>query len=374
MNDKNTKFGETPDTSALLDDIKRWSKELGFDEMGITSTDLGEHEARLLDWLKAGKHGEMDYMARNVAKRCRPQMLHPGTISIIVVRMNYLPEGGMQHAMDLLEQPDKACIARYAVGRDYHKMMRKRLQKLADRIAEVVGPFGHRAFTDSAPVLEKALAERAGLGWIGKHTVALNRNVGSWFFIGELFTDLPLPPSQPAENHCGQCSRCIDICPTKAITAPYSLDARRCIAYLTIEHKSAIPVEFRHDIGNRIFGCDDCQLVCPWNRFAQVSAQPDFRPLKGLDGANLCDLFLWSEEHFLKTFEGSAIRRLGHIRWLRNIAVALGNAPYHQKTMAVLRARADHESELVREHVAWGIAEQEKKRNLLQTTENSSKE
>lgn len=350
------------DPQALLGKIRRWSEQLGFDDLGVASTELADHEAHLMRWLARGMHGEMDFMSRHGAKRGRPRELRPGTVSVISVRMNYLPPGGMRAAEDALRRPDMAYIARYALGRDYHKMIRKRLQRLADRITGDIGDFGYRAFADSAPVLEKALAERAGLGWIGKHTLNLNRRAGSWYFLGELYTDLALPDASPAQNHCGQCTRCIEVCPTRAIVKPYSLDANRCIAYLTIEHKSAIPEAMRPHIGNRIFGCDDCQLVCPWNRFAKISANPDFRPLKALDRATLGELFLWDEPRFLDTFRGSAIRRLGHVRWLRNIAVALGNAPYSEATLKALRARADHPSQLVREHVAWGVGEQERKR------------
>ncbi len=314
-----------------------------------------------MQWLAQGMHGEMEYMARHGTRRSRPQELRPGTISVISVSMNYLSTGGMHAAEKTLSKPNLAYIARYALGRDYHKLMRKLLQKLADRIAADIGPFGYRAFVDSAPVLEKALAENAGIGWIGKHTLNLNRSSGSWRFLGELYTDLPLPASKPSQNHCGQCTRCIDICPTKAITKPYTLDARLCIAYLTIEHKSSIPVALRPQIGNRVFGCDDCQLVCPWNRFAKISASPDFQPLKALNQATLNDLFLWDNEHFLKTFAGSAVRRLGHIRWLRNLAVALGNAPYSSETLTVLQSRLDHESPIVREHVGWAIEQQNRK-------------
>lgn len=346
---------------ALPEKIRDWAGELGFDDVGVSSTELGDHEAHLMRWLDRGMHGEMRFMSEHGVMRSRPQDLRPGTISIISVRMNYLPPGGMRVAEDTLADPDQAYIARYAVGRDYHKMIRKRLQKLADRIVGEVGQFGYRAFADSAPVLEKAIAERAGLGWIGKHTLNLNQGSGSWYFLGELYTDLPLPPSEPAQNHCGRCTRCIEVCPTRAIVKPYSLDANLCIAYLTIEHLSSIPVDLRPHIGNRIFGCDDCQLVCPWNRFATVSANPDFRPLKELDGASLCELFMWDEARFLSTFEGSAIRRLGHVRWLRNLAVALGNAPSDPRTLETLRSRSDHPSALVREHVEWGIGEQLRK-------------
>lgn len=328
---------------------------MGFDQIGITDTDLAEYEARLDAWLAAGHHGEMDWMAAHGRKRSRPERLHPGTRSVIVARMDYLPPDAtsVEH---LIHAPEKACISRYAIGRDYHKVLRTRLKKLAQRIEEAVGPFGYRVFTDSAPVLEKPLAEKAGLGWIGKHTNLLNRHAGSWFFLGEIYTDLVLPPDAPVRDHCGSCRRCIDICPTQAIIAPYQLDARRCISYLTIELKGSIPQEFREALGNRIYGCDDCQMVCPWNRYAQFSALDDFRPRKDLDAGDLVDLFAWDEPTFLARTEGTAIRRIGHERWLRNIAVALGNAPPSPQVIAALQARADHSSELVREHVAWALA------------------
>jgi len=270
--------------------------------------------------------------------------------------MDYLPADAAP-AEALLEQPEKALISRYALGRDYHKVMRSRLKKLARRIEEAVGPFGHRVFTDSAPVLEKPLAEKSGLGWIGKHTNLLNRHAGSWFFLGEIYTDLELPADEPVSDHCGSCRRCIDICPTQAIVAPYQLDARRCISYLTIELKGSIPEEFRRPMGNRIYGCDDCQMVCPWNRYAQHSRVDDFRPRKDLDAGDLVELFAWDEATFLERTEGTAIRRIGVERWLRNIAVALGNAPTTPAVVAALQARRDHESALVREHVEWALGQ-----------------
>ena len=339
----------------LVDAIRRWGRELGFQQVAIADTDLGEYEARLDVWLEQGHHGEMDWMAAHGRKRSRPELLHPGTRSVIVVRMDYLPPAATP-VEDLIEQPDKACISRYAIGRDYHKVLRSRLKKLAQRIENAIGPFGHRVFTDSAPVLEKPLAEKAGLGWIGKHTNLLNRQAGSWFFLGELYTDLPLPADEPVRDHCGSCRRCIDVCPTRAIIAPYQLDARRCISYLTIELKGSIPVEFRQAMGNRIYGCDDCQMVCPWNRYAQFSGEDDFQPRQDLDAGDLVELFGWDEATFLERTEGTAIRRIGHERWLRNLAVALGNAATTTAVLAALQARAEHPSALVREHVAWALA------------------
>ncbi|MGY6554705.1 MAG: tRNA epoxyqueuosine(34) reductase QueG [Wenzhouxiangella sp.] len=338
----------------LVASIRCWGRELGFQAIGIADPDLASYEARLDAWLAAGHHGEMDWMAAHGRKRSRPALLHPGTRSVIVVRMDYLPPNATP-VETLIEQPDKACISRYAVGRDYHKVLRSRLKKLAQRIEQAIGPIGYRVFTDSAPVLEKPLAEKAGLGWIGKHTNLLNRHAGSWFFLGEIYTDLALPPDIPVRDHCGSCRRCIDICPTQAIIAPYQLDARRCISYLTIELKGSIPIEFREAIGNRIYGCDDCQMVCPWNRYAQFSEVDDFKPRKDLDAGDLVELFGWDEATFLDRTEGTAIRRIGHERWLRNIAVALGNAPTTPAVVAALQARADHSSALVRAHVAWAL-------------------
>lgn len=348
------------DYSALAADIRRWAAELGFQQCGIAGVTLAADEARLLSWLDAGFHGEMDYMQRHGTRRSRPAELQPGTVRVIAVRMDYSPPEAAD-AWQVLEAPLLGYVSRYALGRDYHKLMRTRLQRLADRIAQQTGPFGYRAFVDSAPVLERALAREAGLGWVGKHTILLHRQAGSWFFLGELYTDLPLPLDEPTSAHCGTCTRCIDICPTQAIVAPYRLDARRCISYLTIELHGAIPHEFRRAMGNRIFGCDDCQLVCPWNKFARVSAEADFRVRHALDAPDLIGLLGWSEEEFLRRTEGSAIRRIGHERWLRNIAVALGNAPPSAAAAAALRARADHPSALVREHVAWALAEQQRK-------------
>jgi len=344
-----------PDYLALAADIKVWGQALGFQQVGISGVELGAAETRLLDWLAAGRHGEMDYMARHGTRRTRPAELVPGTVRVISVRMDYLPERVMP-TQAVLDDRQRAFVSRYALGRDYHKVLRTRLQKLADRISARVGAFGYRVFTDSAPVLEKALAEQAGLGWIGKHTNLIHRDTGSWFFLGELYTDLPLPLDVPATNHCGSCHACIDICPTGAIVAPYELDARRCISYLTIELHGPIPLELRPLIGNRIYGCDDCQLVCPWNKFAQPTREPDFAPRHGLDAPQLVALFAWTEEEFLRNTEGSAIRRIGYERWLRNIAVALGNAPRSESVIAALHARVEHPLALVREHVAWAVA------------------
>ncbi len=339
---------------ALVADMRRWARELGFDALGVAGTSLARDEAHLEDWLDQGLHGEMAYMARHGTKRSRPQELQPGTQRVICVRMNYLPQD-IEAAWRVIEDPGRGYVARYALGRDYHKLMRHRLQKLADRITEAVGPFGYRAFVDSAPVLEKALARDAGLGWIGKHTLLLDRQASSWFLLGELFTDLPLPLDAPASAHCGTCSRCIDVCPTQAITGPYRLDARRCISYLTIELKGPIPEDLRAAMGNRIFGCDDCQLVCPWNKFARLASEPDFAPRHALDGTRLVELFAWSEDEFLRRTEGMAIRRTGYTGWLRNIAVALGNAPSSPCVIEALTTRAGHPSALVREHVDWAL-------------------
>jgi epoxyqueuosine reductase len=342
------------DFTALAALIKRWGSELGFQRVGITATDLSQDEARLLDWLDKGYHGEMAYMQQHGRKRSRPQELLPGTVRIISVRMDYWPPQAAA-ADTQLNDPARAYVARYALGRDYHKLVRKRLQQLAERIATQVGRFGYRAFTDSAPVLEKAIARNAGLGWLGKHTNLIDERGGSWFFLGELFTDLPLPVDPPASAHCGTCQACIDICPTGAIVAPYQLDARRCISYLTIELRGPIPESLRPLLGNRIYGCDDCQLVCPWNRFARPSGEADFLPRHALDNATLVELFRWTEAEFLARTEGTAIRRIGHTSWLRNVAVALGNGPRSAEAVAALTARRDHTSSLVREHVDWAL-------------------
>lgn len=350
----------TIDYTKLREDIGRWGQTLGFQRVGVSGIDLDADEAHLLSWLDADFHGEMDYMAQHGAKRSRPAELQPGTLRVLSARMDYAPPDIAQ-AWDVLADGERAYVSRYALGRDYHKVLRTRLQKLADRIAEATGPFGYRVFTDSAPVLEKALARNAGLGWIGKHTLLLSREAGSWFFLGEIYTDLPLPIDAPPSAHCGSCTRCIDVCPTQAIVAPYRLDARRCISYLTIELRGAIPEELRPLIGNRIFGCDDCQLACPWNKFAQPTREADFAARHRLDRATLVELFAWSEPEFLERTAGMPIRRTGYEGWLRNIAVALGNAPGAPSVLAALRNRIDDASPLVREHVAWALQEQLRK-------------
>jgi epoxyqueuosine reductase len=342
------------DHHALAADIRRWGAELGFQKVGIAGVELDKDETHLLNWLDAGFHGEMNYMERHGVRRSRPAELQAGTVRVISARMDYAPPG-IETAWDTINDAERAYISRYTLGRDYHKLLRNRLQQLSERIAAVTGPFGHRVFTDSAPVLEKALARNAGLGWIGKHTLLLSRDAGSWFFLGEIYTDLPLPVDVPATAHCGTCTRCIEICPTQAIVAPYQLDARRCISYLTIELRGPIPVPLRPLIGNRIFGCDDCQLVCPWNKFAQPTPEADFVPRHGLDSASLVELFAWSEADFLERTAGMAIRRTGYEGWLRNIAVALGNAPPTEAVIAALGSRVDDPSALVREHVGWAL-------------------
>ena len=352
----------TEDLRVLADDIRNWGRQLGFQQVGISDTNLAQAEARLDEWLGQSLHGEMNYMARHGRKRTRPEKLVAGTASVISVRMNYLPER-QEDAKALLDHPNRAYISRYALGRDYHKVLRGRLKALATRIADRIGPFGHRVFVDSAPVLEKPIAEKAGLGWIGKHTNLINQDSGSWFFLGELYVDLELPTDQPASAHCGSCRACIDVCPTQAIIAPYQLDARRCISYLTIELKDAIPEDLRPLIGNRIYGCDDCQLFCPWNKFAQLSDEADFAPRRDLATADLLDLFAWTEDEWLRKTEGSAIRRIGYERWLRNIAVALGNAAYSPLVVAALREKLSSNSQLVRDHVQWALERQEKQQD-----------
>ena len=367
----------TTNTSALPQDfselrasIELWSTELGFADCRISTAELNHAEEGFQAWLDAGFHGQMDYMAEHGMKRTRPSELVPGTVRVISVRMNYLPlsskpdwrEREEQH----LDQPNQAVISIYARGRDYHKVLRQRLQQLADKITQHVGPHAYRVFTDSAPVMEVAFAQQSGLGWRGKHTLLLDRDAGSLFFLGEIYTDLPLPVDAPTEAHCGSCEACISVCPTQAIVAPYKLDARRCISYLTIEHKTSIPVELRPLMGNRILGCDDCQLVCPWNKFAQKAVIPDFDVRNTFDQSKLIDLFAWTEEEFNTKCEGSAIRRIGHERWLRNIAIALGNALRHSDVQVdetrdivlALQSRLQHPSALVQEHVTWALAQQ----------------
>jgi epoxyqueuosine reductase len=341
--------------NALANRIRDWGRALGFDEIGIAGTDLSADESRLVAWLAAGRHGTMDYMARHGVRRARPAELVPGTLAVITARLNYLPPSA-RPSEEVLADPGKAFIARYALGRDYHKVLRAKLQRLATRIASETGEFGYRVFTDSAPVLEVALAARSGLGWRGKHTLLLTRDAGSWFFLGEIYTDLPLPATLPQSAHCGTCTACIDVCPTQAIVAAYELDARRCISYLTIEHAGSIPEELRPLMGNRIYGCDDCQLICPWNRYASIAKEAGFAVRDGLDDADLVALFAWTEPEFLERTAGSAIRRIGYERWSRNIAVALGNAPSEPAVLVALTARANDPSPLVREHVAWALA------------------
>ena len=343
-----------PDPAALALRFKALARAHGFQRCGISGIDLGEDESHLRDWLARGLYGTMDWMARHGDKRTRPSELVPGTVRVLSVGLDYGQDDAA--AWDNLRDGERAYVARYALGRDYHKLMRNRLQKLADDIAHDIGPFGHRVFVDSAPVLERALARDAGLGWIGKHTCLIDKDGGSWFFLGEIYLDLPLPVDAPASEHCGTCMRCIDVCPTGAIVAPHRLDARRCISYLTIEHAGSIDEELRPLVGNRIFGCDDCQLACPWNKFARRSDEPDFRARNDLDKATLVDLFAWSEGEFLRRTEGSAIRRSGHERWLRNIAVALGNAPTTPEVVSALRSRCGDPSPVVREHVEWALA------------------
>ena len=340
--------------AALAVRIKQWGSELGLEQVGICDTELATHEARLQEWLDRKFHGNMEYMARHGVKRSRPGQLVAGTVRVISARMNYLSSESTP-AIDLISRSGTALISRYALGRDYHKVIRKKLQKLATRIEAESGPFGYRVFVDSAPVLEKALAEKAGLCWIGKHSNLLNRQTGSWFFLGEIYTNLPLPVDAPVTNHCGDCVRCLDACPTGAIVGPYQVDARKCISYLTIELRGSIPEHLRSLMGNRIFGCDDCQAVCPWNRFAQHSNEADFNPRHGLDTASLVELFAWPEAEFLKRTEGSAIRRTSYQGWLRNIAVALGNAPTSETVIEALRRRLGDPSEIVREHVQWAL-------------------
>ena len=346
----------------LLDDIRQWAQALGFSHIGVADVDLSDAEPGLLAWLEAGFHGGMDYMQRHGTRRARPAELVSGTVSVLTARMDYLPShtapDWMYAELQRLQQPDQAVVSLYARGRDYHKVMRARLQTLAEQIAQAAGPLGHRVFTDSAPVLEVELATRSGLGWRGKHTLTLDREAGSMFFLGEIFLDIALPQTTTQTSHCGTCSACITVCPTQAIVAPYRLDARRCISYLTIEHAGPIPLELRPLIGNRIYGCDDCQLVCPWNKFARRNALPDFDERAGLGSATLVHLLAWTEADFLRITEGSAIRRIGHVRWLRNLAVAAGNALRQRDDhglRSALNALLVHESELVREHAAWAL-------------------
>ncbi len=348
----------------MVESIRAWARELGFSQIGVAGVDLSSAEPGLSEWLAQGFHGDMAYMAAHGLKRARPAELVPGTVSVVTARMDYLPAdtpaGWQATELARLARPGEAVVSVYARGRDYHKVLRSRLQKLCDRIALQVGPFGHRVFTDSAPVLEAELAARSGQGWRGKHTLVLDRDAGSMFFLGEIYLDLVLPTSAPVSAHCGSCSACIDICPTQAIVAPHRLDARRCISYLTIEHAGPIPLELRPLMGNRIYGCDDCQLACPWNKYAQRSALPDFDERAGITGQQLVTLFRWTEADFLHHTEGSAIRRIGHARWQRNLAVALGNALRKADDAAIrqaLAAQRERAGELVREHIDWALAQ-----------------
>jgi epoxyqueuosine reductase len=341
------------DIKLIEANIKKWGVELGFQQVGFADIDLSKYEHHLKDWIDRNYHGAMSYMAENHDKRCHPEQLVPGTIRVVCVRMDYALDS--KDSLESMENTGKAYVSRYARGRDYHKLIRRRLQKLARRIQDVVGPFGYRAFVDSAPVLERALAEKSGMGWIGKNTMLINKQAGSWFFLGELFTDLPLPVDEKVSDHCGSCSACIDICPTKAFIKPNLLDATRCISYLTIELRTSIPVEFRKPMGNRIYGCDDCQIVCPWNKFSNPTDEKDFTPRHNLDDAQLVDLFGWSEREFLNRTEGSAIRRIGYDCWLRNIAVALGNAPTSKEIVGVLQSRLNNVPDMVNEHIEWAL-------------------
>ena len=350
-----------PDLHALKNTLSELAAARGFEALGVSDLALEADAAHLENWLAAGKHGEMDYMAKHGTRRTRPDELIPGTVRVLSARMNYWP-GDARDADEALADDDAAYVSRYALGRDYHKVLRNALQGLADDIVQRVGPMGYRVFVDSGPVLEKALARKAGIGWVGKHTNLIARDAGSYFFIGEILTDLPLPVDEPVSAHCGTCAACIPVCPTGAIVSPHQLDARRCISYLTIELFGAIPVELRRMMGNRIYGCDDCQLVCPWNKFARAAAHPDFKVRHRLDASRLSELFAWTEEEFLARTEGSAIRRIGHERWLRNIAVALGNAPSNAENLTALGARRNDPSELVREHVQWALAEHDTRR------------
>lgn len=345
--------------SSLAKNIKAWGKALGFQQVGICDVGIQQHETHLKSWLEKGYAGEMNYMLEHGMKRARPAELLTGTLRVISVRMNYLPpDAKFAHT---LKNKQQAYISRYALGRDYHKLMRARLKKLGEKIKSECAELNFRPFVDSAPVLEHALAEKAGIGWTGKHSLTINKEAGSWFFLGELFVDIPLPVDQPVKENCGNCTACLTICPTQAIVEPYVVDARRCISYLTIEQKGAIPEQFRTLIGNRVYGCDDCQLICPWNRYAHITDEADFHPRQTLMSQDLLNLFAWNEETFLTNTQGSAIRRIGYERWQRNIAVALGNAPYSLKIIEVLRQALEDSTELVQEHILWAIQQQQAK-------------
>ena len=349
---------------ALVSQMRLWGRDLGFQQLGISDTDLSASEQKLHEWLDAGHHGDMAWMASHGLKRSRPALLETATQSIISVRMDYLQPDAADAEM-VLNHPNLAYVSRYALGRDYHKVMRSKLKQLAHKMQEAIGEFGFRVFVDSAPVLEKPIAVKAGLGWIGKHSNLLSREAGSWFFLGEIYTDLLLPASEPLEEHCGSCSACIDVCPTQAIIAPYVVDARRCISYLTIELDGIIPVEFREAMGNRIYGCDDCQLICPWNRFSQDTQEKDYLVRNDLDSEYLLSLFEWSEQRFLEAMQGSAIRRIGYHRWQRNLAIALGNAPQSHNIMAALRAKRESSEEMVKVHIDWALEQHENKQPFM---------
>jgi epoxyqueuosine reductase len=355
-----TSLASQSDRQGFVERLQAWGRELGFQQLGISNTELSEEELRLQDWLDKGYQGDMAWMASHGVKRSRPALLHEGTRSVISVRMDYLPTASIDSEM-VLNHPELAYISRYALGRDYHKVLKKKLQQLALRIQDEIGAFGFRVFVDSAPVLEKPIAVKAGLGWVGKHSNILSREAGSWFFLGEIYVDLELPETGAVQEHCGSCTACIDVCPTQAIVAPYVVDATRCISYLTIELKGTIPLEFREAIGNRIYGCDDCQLICPWNRFARQTEEPDYGVRYHLDSARLLDLFAWSEPVFLDKMQGSAIRRIGYTRWQRNIAVALGNAPYNQRIITALMEQRTSACDLVAEHIDWALQQQKTK-------------
>lgn len=351
------------DLNQLAQDIKQWGRELGFQQLGIADINLSDAEVRLQEWLAKGYQGHMEWLAAHGNKRARPAELLPGTVRVISVRMDYLP--GDTQQIQILKNPTKAYLSRYALGRDYHKLIRKRLSLLAQRIDDALPddyPFKgqNRAFVDSAPVMERPLAEKAGLGWTGKHTLIINSHAGSWFFLGEIFTFVPLPVDISTQSdQCGECTACLKVCPTDAFPRPYELDARRCISYLTIEHKGPIPEEFREPMGNRVFGCDDCQAICPWNKYAQFTGEKDFLPRHGLADADLLNLFMWSEAEFLARTEGSAIRRIGYEGWLRNLAVGLGNAPSDNLIIDALQQRREAASDLLKEHIDWALAQQQ---------------
>lgn len=346
------------DMSELLSEMKVWAEDFGFQQLGVSDIDLTQAESALQSWIADKFHGEMHYMVKHGVKRTQPEALVAGTVRVITLRMDYWPEQAAE-PWAVIEDDQKGFISRYALGRDYHKVMRHRLAKLAEKIKQEVGDMSYRVFCDSAPVMEKALAQKSGIGWQGKHSNILNKEHGSYFFLGEIYTDLPLPLTEPVTDHCGSCTACIDICPTQAIVAPYKVDARRCISYLTIELQGSIPEEFRPMMGNRIYGCDDCQLICPWNKFAQATVESDYLPRHGLDSPQLLDLFAWTETTFLSRFEGSPIRRIGYESWLRNIAVALGNAKTKPDIISALKAKMTHPSALVQEHVAWALTQHE---------------